>query len=202
VTTLQDLLRALAELLAAVELRSLDLLEEADLRTTVELLPEWAAFVRLAEDCTDGLPQTTPEQRYAAYRKLVLPGGQNRFHVVEVARGLGYDVELADLVEFRAFVAEYSSAEEPCYDDAWPFVLEVHSSVFTPRFARTGESVCGEPLTSFGNELLSCTLEHVKPAHTHFLYVFDKPYVGYSPWSLEVPEPVALPLVLPVPTRT
>lgn len=201
-TTLQDLLRAPAELLAGLELRSLDLLEESDLRTTVELLPEWALWLGLAEDCTDGLPETALEQRFAAYRKLTTPGGQNRFHYREVAQALGYDVELEDLVEFQAFVAEGSDAEDPCYDDDWAFVLEVHAPEVTPRFARTGVSVCGEPLATFGNELLSCTLDRLKPAHVLFLYAFDLPYVGYAPWHFEVPAPAALGLVLPIPTRT
>lgn len=201
-TTLQDLLRAEAELLAGVEVRSLDVHEEADLRTTVELLPEWAAWLGLAEDCTDGLPQTTLEQRFAAFRKLVTPGGQNRFHYSEVAQALGYDVEITDLVEFRAFLVETSAVEDPLYDDSWAFVLEVHAPEVTPRFARCGVSVCGEPLVTSGNELLSCTLDAIKPAHVLFLYAFDLPYSGYAPWSLEVPGPVALSLVLPIPTRT
>ena len=201
-TTLQDLLRAEAELLAGVEVRSLDVHEEADLRTTVELLPEWAEWLGLAEDCTDGQPQTKLEQRFAAFRKLVTPGGQNRFHYSEVAQALGYDVEITDLVEFVAFIAEASSAEDPCYDDSWAFVLEVHAPEVTPRFARCGVSVCGEPLVTFGNELLSCTLDAIKPAHVLFLYAFDLPYSGYAPWSLEVPAPVVLALLLPIPTRT
>ena len=201
-TTLQDLLRAEAELLAAVEVRSLDVHEEADLRTTVELLPEWAEWLGLADDCTDGLPQTTLEQRFAAFRKLVTTGGQNRFHYSEVAQALGYDVEITDLVEFVPFVAERGRAGDPCYEDNWAFVLEVHAPEVTPRFARCGVSVCGEPLVTFGNELLSCTLDAIKPAHVLFLYAFDLPYSGYAPWSLEVTAPVALALLLPIPTRT
>lgn len=201
-TTLLRVLRAPAELLAQLELRSLDLLEETDVRTTVELLPEWAEWLGLAEDCTDGLPQTTPEQRFAAYRKLTTPGGQNRFHYVEVAQALGYDVDLEDLVELLPFVAEGSDAEDPCYDDDWRFVLEVHAPEVTPRFARAGESVAGEPLVTFGNELLSCTLDNLKPAHVLFLYIFDKPYAGYAPWNFAAPTPVQLGLVLPIPTRS
>jgi hypothetical protein len=72
----------------------------------------------------------------------------------------------------------------------------------TPRFARTGVSVCGEPLVTSGNELLSCELDRLKPAHVLFVYVFDKPYAGYAPWSFEVPASVSIALVLPLPTVT
>ena len=200
-SVLQDLLRAGAELLAAVEERSAAIHGEADLRTTLELLPEWAAFVRLASDCTDGLPQTIPEERFSIFRKVVTTGGQNRFHLAGVARALGYDVEVEDIEEPHAFIAEVSGAEDLASDDAWAFVAIVHAPEVTPQFARCGESVCGEALVTFGNELLECTLDAIKPAHTLLLYVYDRPYVGYAPWSLEVPAPVALPLVLPIPTR-
>ena len=200
-SVLLDLLRAQAELLADVEERSLDLHEEADLRTVLEVLPEWIEFLGLADDCTDGLPQTTTEQRYAAHLKIAKPGGQNRFHLAEVAQGLGYDVEVVDIVEFHAFVAG-SSAGDHAYDDDWAFVAEIHAGEITPRFARAGLSVAGEPLVTHGNGVLECTLDAIKPAHVHFLYAYDKPYAGYAPWNSAVPSTVPIPLVLPIPTRT
>lgn len=200
-TVLLDLLRAPAELLADVEERSLDLHDEADLRTVLELLPEWIEFLGLADDCTDGLPQTTTEQRYAAYRKIALPGGQNRFHLSEVAKGLGYDVEVVDIVGFQAFVAG-SAAGDYLYGDDWAFAVEIHAGEVTPRFARAGITVAGEPLVTFGNGLLECTLDSIKPAHGFFLYVYDKPYTGYAPWSFAIPSSLPIRLVLPIPTRT
>lgn len=200
-STLLLLLRAPAELLAELETRSLAIHEESDLRTVLELLPEWSEFLRLAEDCTDGLPQTTPEQRYAAFRKVALPGGQNRFHLAEVARGLGYDVEVEDVEEVRAFVADGSDAEDPDYDDDWAFVAIVHAGEVTPRFARAGLSVAGESLVTFGNGLLECTLDSIKPAHCLFLYQYDKPYAGYAPWNFAVPAAARVALALPIPSR-
>lgn len=197
-----DLLRAAGELLARAEERSLAIHDEADLRTSAELLPEWSAFVRLADDCDDGLPVTALERRFAVFRKLALPGGQNRFHFAEVARGLGYDIELSDIEELRPFLAESSQAEDPCYEDEAAFVAIVHAPEFTPRFARTGVSVCGEPLVTSGNDLLECTLDEIKPAHVLFLYLYDKPYTGYAPWNLETPPATPVALVLPIPSRT
>lgn len=201
-SVLADLLAAQAELLAALEVRSLSVHEEADLRTTVELLPEWAAFVDLAGSCTDGLPRTADERRFEVFRKLVLPGGQNRYHLVQVAQGLGYDVELEDVQEFHAFRVGISRVGDALYEDEAAFLFAVHAPEFTPRFARAGVTVAGEPLVSFGNHLLECTLDAIKPAHTLALYFYDKPYEGYAPWSLEVPETLELALVLPIPSRT
>lgn len=199
-TTLLEILRGAGELLGELEVRSLAIFEEMDVRTTLELLPEWAELVRLSDACTDGLPQTVPERRYSIFRRLVVPGGQTKEYFAEVARGLGYDVEVADVDELFAFVAEGSSAEDPDYDDSWAFVAEIHAGEITPRFARTGISVCGEPLVTSGNELLRCELDHLKPAHCLFLYVFDKPYTGYAPWNFEIPAALELRLVLPIPT--
>lgn len=199
-TRLLEILRAAGDLLGEIEVRSLDLFDEMDVRTTLELLPDWGELVHLADACTDGLPQTIQERRYSVFRRLVLTGGQTREYFAEVARGLGYDVELEDVEEFFAFRAEESSAEDPDYDDDWAFVARIHAGEVTPRFFRAGLSVAGEPLVTSGNELLRCELDHLKPAHVLFIYAFDKPYTGYAPWSFEVPTPVTLPLVLPIPT--
>lgn len=199
-TTLLQVLSAAAQQLGDLEVRSFALADEADVRTTLELLSEWSELVDLANACTDGLPQTVAERRYAIYRRLVVPGGQTREYFAEVAQGLGYDVLIDDVQEVQAFRVEESTVETPLYDEDWAFVAIIHAGEVTPRFARTGISVCGEPLCTSGNELLRCELDHLKPAHVLFLYAFDKPYVGYSPWSLEVPPPVELELVLPFPT--
>lgn len=199
--TFARLYQAWAEVLAEIEERSRDLLRELDVRTAVELLPEWAELLRIAEDCNiTGLPDTTPEIRFAVFVKLTQPGGQNAFHFVEIARLLGFDVDVTDFEEHVPFVAG-SSCGDPLYSDGWRFAVTIHAPVTTPRFARTGLSVCGEPLCSGQNELLSCTLDRLKPAHVVFLYAFDKPYTGFAPWSVLGPDPVRLTAKVMDPTR-
>jgi uncharacterized protein YmfQ (DUF2313 family) len=192
---------AFAQVLAGVEVRALALLEETDVRTALELLPEWLELLDVFGDCNAGPPDTLAEQRFAAYVKLTLPGGQNAFHLSEVARLLGYDVDVEDFEEPTAFVAG-SSAGDLLYSDGWAFAVIVHAPIGTPRFARTGLSVCGEPLCSFGNEPLVCALERVKPAHVVLVFSFDKPYVGYSPWNVILPDAVELDVALPSSLRT
>lgn len=201
-TNLSKILRAAAESLAEVEERSLSLAGEADLRTSVELLPEWVEWLRLASDCQSGLPDTTLEQRFSAFQKLVQEGGQSPFHFAAVAQGLGYDIDVVDLREFQEFRVGISRVGDALTNGVWVFVVEVHAPEITPRFARAGLSVAGEPLVTFGNDLLECTLDRLKPAHTLFLYVYDKPYVGYAPWNSSAPAPLAVRLLLPIPTRT
>lgn len=198
-TTFAKLLGAPAELLAELELRTLALLEEFDLRTAVELLPEWSAFLDLFDDCTDGLPATALEQRFAAFRKLTSQGGQSPLYFVEVAQALGYDVEIMDLEEHREFVAGRGRAGDPLSNNGWAFTVTVHAPEFTPRFARADLCAAGEPIVSAGNGLLECTLDRLKPAHVLFVYAFDKLYVGYAPWSLEAPPTLRVSLVLPSP---
>lgn len=198
-TTLLRVLSAAAQQLGDLEVRSFALAEEADVRTALELLPEWSELVDLANACTDGLPQTIGERRFAIYRRLVVPGGQTREYYSEVAQGLGYDVEIDDVQELVPFQVSISAVEDYLFDDSFAFVAVIHAGEVTPRFFRTGVSVCGEPLCTSGNELLRCELDHLKPAHVLFLYAFDKPYTGYAPWSLEVPPPVELVLELPFP---
>jgi uncharacterized protein YmfQ (DUF2313 family) len=200
-TVLGRFLRALASELELVEFRGQDVREEADLRTTKELLSEWEAFLGTRDDCPD-FDNTELERRFAVFRKYTSKGGQSIYHVVETAQALGYDVDVDDVVELKPFRCGISSCGDPLGSEEWAFVAEIHAPVQTPRFFRTGTSVVGEPLTSFGNDALVCTLDKIKPAHVLFLYRFDKAYAGYAPWHILFPSPVALPLSVPPPTRT
>lgn len=190
-TVLGNILRAAAELLADVEERSRDIHEEADPRTTLELLSEYSEWLGIADDCTDGGPTTVQDERVAIVRKLAGLGGQNRFHYSELAKSIGYEIEIEDFQEHTAFIAEESEAEDELLEDDSAFWVEIHAPVVTPRFARAGETVAGEPLVDFGNDLLECVLDNVKPAHVFFSYVYDLPYsAGYAPWNLIVPDPL------------
>lgn len=199
-SVLARLMRAFAAELERVEFRAQDLRDEADLRATRELLPEWEELLGTLRDCPT-FDDTELERRFAVFSKWTSPGGQSPFHFASVAQALGYDVQVEDLREFREFTAGHGHAGDPLSNGAWAFVVEVHAPEQTPRFFRADLSCADEPLVAFGNDALVCALDAIKPAHVLFLYVFDKPYVGYAPWSTLFPAPVRLALSLPFPRR-
>jgi len=199
-TVLGRLLRAWASEFELVEFRAQDAREEADTRTTAELLPEWEELLGTLEDCPS-FDDVELERRFAVFLKYTMPGGQNAYHYSQVAQALGYDVDVEDLLEFDEFTC-VSECDDSLTQGEWKFVVEVHAPVQTPRFFTADLSVADEPLVVFGNEALTCALDLIRPAHVLFLYVFDKPYVGYAPWSLLVPAPAALGLACPNPLRS
>lgn len=199
-STLGLLLRAYGEELGRVEFRGLDLVRESDVRGTHELLAEWEAWLRTREECPD-LGATDVERRFALLTRLVTPGGQNAFHYSEVAQLLGYDVDVEDFEGFQEFKVGISEVGDALSNEAWVFVVLVHAPTVTPIFFRTGLSSAGEPLTTGGNERLICELDRIRPAHVLFLYAFDKPYTGYSPWNIIGPTPATVGLLAPIPLR-
>ena len=92
------LLVGLAEEFARIEGRGLDLLEEADPRTALELLPDWERVAALPDACT-GAPDNATERQAALHQKLTRPGAQNAASYVELAARVGYGIEI---VEHRA----------------------------------------------------------------------------------------------------
>lgn len=201
-SVLGRLLCALAEELARVEFRGLDLTREADVRRSVELLDAWEEWLRTAETCPEDTTPTSEQRRFACLVRLIEPGGQNAYHYSQVAQRLGYDVDVEDLEELREFRAGISVAGDSLSNGEWRFVVVVHAPVQTPIFARAGVSSAGDPIATGGNDRLACELDRIRPAHVLFLYSFDKPYSGFAPWNIVAPSPVAVPLVLPIPSRS
>lgn len=194
------LMRALGTECEVIEYRGQDLVREADARRTHELLAEWEELLRTRIDCPE-LGATEIERRYAVLLRLSMPGGQNAFHYSEVAKALGYDIEVEDFEEVRTFRVGVSTIGDALAADAWRFVVIVHAPVVTPVYFRTGLSQVGDPLVTGNNHRLECELDRVKPAHVLFLYSYDKPFSGYSPWHIIGPVPVPLELVVPIPLR-
>lgn len=200
-SVLGRLLRAFAEELARFEFRVRDLVRESDVRQTHELLQEWEEWLRTREHCPE-LGATEEERRFALQLRLATPGGQNAYHYAQVAQLLGYEIEVEDFEEVQEFRVGISTVGEALWNGEWVFVVIVHAPTISPIFFRAGLSSAGEPLATSSSERLTCELDRIKPAHVFFLYQFDKPYTGYSPWHLIGPSPVVVRLVVPIPLRT
>lgn len=200
-SVLARLLCAFAEELARVEFRGLDVLREADVRTTLELLDLWEEWLRTRETCPEDLTPTTEQRRFACVVRLTEPGGQNAYHYAQVAQRLGFNVQVEDFEELREFRAGISVAGDPLSNGEWRFVVIVHAPVQTPLFARAGLASAGDPIATGSNQVLVCELDRLRPAHVLFVYSFDKPYTGFAPWNIVGPAPVVVPLVVPIPRR-
>ena len=160
------LLQALADELARVDARADDLIDEADPRTTYELLADWERVAGLPDPCVpEG--QTVTERRNALVGRLTATGGQSRQYFIDLAASLGYSVTIT---EFRPQTVD-DSVDAPIYGQDWAFAWQVNAPQTTVTY-HTVDGDVAEPLANWGNELLECVLGRYKPAHTHLIFSY------------------------------
>lgn len=167
--TLTRLFGALAAELSRVDGRAWQLVEEADPRTTGELFADWERVAGLPDACAEafGGTQTPAQRRAALVAKLVTLGGQTPAYFIGLAAALGYAITIT---EFRKHTV-LSDVNYPLYNDAWHFAWQVNAALNTVTNFNVKSNVT-EPLASWGNALLECVINRLKPAHTHVLFAY------------------------------
>jgi uncharacterized protein YmfQ (DUF2313 family) len=163
------MLHGLADELARVDGRAMQLLEEADPRTTAELLADWERVAGLPDACAVALggTQTTAQRRAALLTRLTTVGGQSPAYFIGLAAALGYAITIT---EFHEHTVE-DDVEHPLYGAAWNFAWQVNAALDTVN-ALTVEDTVGDPLAWWGNELLECVTKRLAPAHTLVLFSY------------------------------
>lgn len=160
------LLHALAEEFARVDAREDALIEEADPRTTYEMLPDWERAFGLPDPCV-GSDLTLEQRLETLYAKVTNTGGQSRQFFIDLAAFLGYDITIE---EFELHTVN-SSVDAPYYDEPWRFTWRVRAPEVT-IYERTVDSDVDTPFAYWGNERLECGISRLKPAHTTILFAY------------------------------
>ena len=160
---------ALAAELARVDDRAWDMLDEADPRSTNELFTDWERVAGLPDACVVAIggTQSLDQRRASLVGKLVTIGGQSIAYFVALALSLGYVITIT---EFHAHTV-IDDVNHPFYDVPWNFAWQVNGITNTITYL----SVIGpvsDPLAAWGNTLLQCVLQRLKPAHTTVLFVY------------------------------
>lgn len=164
--TLTKLLNAFADELARIDGRALTLIEEADPRTTNELLGDWERVAGLPDTCVAGTLGTA--QRIAALvTKLTTVGGQSREYYIALAAKLGYTITITEFVPFTVA----SRIDTPIRGELWRFAWQVNAPLVTQTFF-TMNSTVADALSTFGNTQLECVINRLKPAHTHAQFAY------------------------------
>lgn len=166
------LLRGLAEELARAHARTLTLLEEADPRSTREMLADWEEQAGLPDPCSVGISTTIQERRAAVVDKVTSRGGSSVAYLQSICDRLGYTT---DIREFRPFVCGRSRCGDRLGGSHRNrFYLRVR--VLGPRLIkfRCGVSQCGDKLGKFARaEDLECRLRKVAPAHINLIVAYE-----------------------------
>ncbi len=161
-----ETLHGLAIELARIDARGDDLIEEADPRTTLELLTDWERAFGLPEKCL-ALPDTLEERRLVLHEKVTRIGGQSPGYYIAVAARLGFVITIT---EFRPYTVA-DTVDTPIYGIDWIFAWRVNAPAETVRYFTVPSGV-NEPLADWGNEILECVISRLKPAHTHVQFAY------------------------------
>lgn len=164
---LTRLLDGFAEEFARVDARADQLIDEADPRTTYELLADWERVAGLPGECVASLAQTVEQRRAALVAKLVERGGQSRAYFIALAAKLGYTVTITEFDEWTFD----SDVDAPLTGTDWRFAFQVNAPLNTVG-EWTFDSDVDAPFAWWGNELLECAINNDKPAHTVALFAY------------------------------
>jgi len=166
-SVLYRVMGALAPTYVRSHKRSGELIEEAFPATTNELLAEWEATMGLPDPCAGEAP-TFALRRAQVVAKLTGRGGQSKEYFIAVALSLGFAITIT---EFREFCAD-DPCEGPLYGDLWAFAWQVNAPLVSLLEFEADTWRADDPLAIWGNAILECALQAIKPAHTTLLFSY------------------------------
>jgi uncharacterized protein YmfQ (DUF2313 family) len=173
---LARILKASAGQLAACHLRADGLMLESSPQTASETLPEWEEMAGLPDECVgggvDGL--AVVERQELVVERLTRRGSQAVNRYLELARALGYDVQI---IEYRPFICGRSACGGPDQLGRADARLWWRVVIKSPRlhWFRAGRGRCGERL-GWGSPAvdIECQMGRRKPAHTEIIFEYEE----------------------------
>ncbi len=158
------LLQAIADGLARVHNRALGLLDEADPRLTLEMLPAWERNAGLPDACT-GPAVGLAERRARLAAQITARGGQSRAFFIALAASLGFPG--CTITEFAAFTAGSACTDALNSAEAgWPHAWRLNVPYGGRTYPYTTNSGCDEPIRAWGSATLECVVWRHAPAQS------------------------------------
>lgn len=179
-----NLLTVMSSEFAKIHGRADDLLNEADPRTTIELLSDWESNLGLPDTCTGGF-NTIQERRDAVVQKVTMTGGQSAQYFKDVAAAIGYEIEIAEFRPFVCGLSECALTENIQGNTTLIYGITDQEDIrFNWRVTVLGSRVtwfsCGvselgkDHFAEIANASdLECLLNRIKPSHTNLIFSYD-----------------------------
>ena len=164
VPELHQVLQGLAEELARIDARAVDLLNEMDPAGVTELVPDWERVMNLPDPCL-GLTPLFDDRRLAVRRRLLAVGSQSIAYYLDIARTQGYPN--ATLTEHRAprfGRSRFGSARFGTWQAQFMWTLNTGGRLLLGR--RFGATYWGERFGVNPSSALECLIHRTAPAHT------------------------------------
>ena len=134
------------------------------------MLPEWESSLRLPDDCAIGESGGVSDRQRAVVAKLISTGGLNRDYYIRVAAALGYTITIT---QFRPAMSGMSVCGDALNGDEWPFTWRINAPQTTIKYSLAGTSYCGDPLASWGNKQLECSINKIAPSHLNIIFNYS-----------------------------
>jgi uncharacterized protein YmfQ (DUF2313 family) len=140
--------------------------------STVELLPEWEVTLGLPDPCIGPL-DTIAQRQAAVCTKFVARGGQSKDYFIAIAAKLGYVITITEFAPFRCGI---NRAGDPLNSADWAFTWRVNATLTSPiQYFEVSVQTAGDALAWWGDKLLECMLNALKPAHTVLIFGYAQP---------------------------
>jgi len=163
------LLRACAVILADVDASIAGLADEADPRTTIQLLPDWERVAGLPDPAVGGAAQSIVERRAWLAMRLTSIGGQSTAYFIGLAAKLGATVTID---EFQAFGCGFSQVgrDQMSGDASVRFQWRVNMPDQLVYLFQMGASQVGDPLGYVRTGVIEALFARFKPSHTTLIF--------------------------------
>lgn len=163
------LIEGLCQSFADVDAAASALLDEADWRTTYDLLGDWELVAGLPDVCVDGAYQTIAQRRAWLLSRMTMLGGQSRQFFIDLAAALGATISIT---EYHASVCGVAICGDPLGGDELNATWEITMPPTQTWTAVCGEAVCGDLIGDFVSGVVECLFQRLKPAHTILNFVY------------------------------
>lgn len=161
-----SLLAAFADGLSRIHNRSLDLIENSDVRTANELFSDWERVTGLPGPCVSA-DQSTGQRRAALVGKIVELGGQSPAYFIGLAAALGYTITITEYHEFTVD----DDVDAALWGPDWVFAWMVTAPLYLITELTVDDTVA-DALAAWGDAVLECVLNQYKPTHTILLFAY------------------------------
>ncbi|NWB85008.1 YmfQ family protein [Pseudomonas gingeri] len=164
VPEIQQVLLGIAQELARVDARAVDLINEVDPVTVSELVPGWERVMNLPDPCLGPTP-LFDDRRVAVRRRLLAVGGQSVGYFIDIARSQGYPN--ASVTEYQAPRMGRSRFGKACFG-TWQaqFMWTLNTGGRLLLGRRFGASYWGERFGANPGSALECLIHRSAPANT------------------------------------
>lgn len=171
VPELERVLRGIAQELARIDARAVDLQNEMDPAGVSELVADWEKVMNLPDPCL-GLSPLFDDRRLAVRRRLLAVGSQRASYFVEIARSQGYpNASVSELRTPRMGRARFGDAHFGTWQAHFMWTLNTGGRLLLGR--RFGASYWGERFGTNPGSALECLIHRSAPAHTRVYINYD-----------------------------